>query len=183
MPQTATVRTTHRHSGELVVFLIGMRFNRLWRPDLWLPVFLAMPKMLAELSRDSSSGLLGYRLTFGAGGPLVVQYWSSHEQLYAYASDPDATHRPAWTAFNRRARKVPGAVGIWHETFVVDRAESIYASMPVSGLALATESVPVGRRMERASQRLFASGSGEGPSGSGGAGPSAGDADAEDAVA
>lgn len=154
MPQVNSGRTTHRHSGELVVFLIGMRFNRPWRPDLWLPVFLAMPKMLAELSRDRSSGLLGYRLTFGAGGPLLVQYWSSHELLYAYASAQDAEHRPAWTAFNQRARKVPGAVGIWHETFVVERAESIYAGMPPSGLALATESVPVERRSDRAIQRL-----------------------------
>jgi hypothetical protein len=154
MPQVNAGRTTHRHSGELVVFLIGMRINKPWRPDLWWPVFQAMPKMLAELSRDQESGMLGYRLTLGAGGPMLVQYWSSHEKLYAYASAQDAEHRPAWTAFNRRARKVPGAVGIWHETFLVDRAESIYAGMPAAGLALATESVPVGRRSDRAVQRL-----------------------------
>ena len=147
-------RTTHEHEGELVVFLIGMRINRSWRPDLWLPTFLAMPKMLAELSRDPDSGMLGYRLTLGAGGPLLVQYWSSHELLYAYASRTDAAHRPAWTAFNRRARKAPGAVGIWHETFVVDRAESLYAGMPPAGLARATTSVPVGRHTDRAAQRL-----------------------------
>lgn len=154
MPQVIPGRTTHRHSGELVVFLIGMRINRPWRPDHWLPPFLAMPKMLAELSRDKDSGLLGHRLTFGAGGPLLVQYWDSHEKLYAYAASADATHRPAWTAFNRRARKAPGSVGIWHETFVVDRAESVYAGMPPAGLALATESVPIGRRTDRAEQRL-----------------------------
>jgi len=154
MPQVNTGRTTHRHSGELVVFLIGMRINKPWRPDLWWPVFQAMPKMLAELSRDKESGLLGYRLTLGAGGPMLVQYWDSHEKLYDYASARDAEHRPAWTAFNRRARKAPGVVGIWHETFLVDRAESIYAGMPPAGLALATESVPVARRGERAAQRL-----------------------------
>jgi hypothetical protein len=160
MPQVSAGRSTHRHSGELVVFLIGMRINKPWRPDLWWPVFQTMPKLLAELSRDKESGMLGYRLTLGAGGPLVVQYWDSHEKLYAYASAQDAEHRPAWTAFNRRARKAPGAVGIWHETFVVDRAESIYAGMPPAGLALATESVPVGRRSDRAIQRL-ADGAGE----------------------
>jgi hypothetical protein len=154
MPQVNLGRTTHRHTGELVVFLIGMRINKPWRPDLWWPVFQAMPKMLAELSRDKESGLLGYRLTLGAGGPLLVQYWDSHEKLYAYASAQDAEHRPAWTAFNRRARKAPGVVGIWHETFLVDRAESIYAGMPPSGLALATEPVPVQRRSDRAIQRL-----------------------------
>jgi hypothetical protein len=112
-------RMTHDHDGDLVVFLIGMRINKPWRPDLWLPVFNAMPKMLAELSRDPDSGLLGYRLAVGAGGPLLIQYWNSHEKLYHYASDRSAAHRPAWAAFNRRVRQAPGAVGIWHETYVV----------------------------------------------------------------
>lgn len=103
-------RMTHAYDGELVVFLIGMRINSWWRPDLWLPVFTAMPPMLAELSKDPASGLLGYRLVLGEGGPMVVMYWDSHEKLYAYASDPAATHRPAWGRFNQRARKAPGAV-------------------------------------------------------------------------
>jgi len=149
-------RMTHEYDGDLVVFLIGMRINKPWRPDLWLPVFNAMPRMLAELSKDKDSGLLGYRLTIGAGGPLLVQYWSSSEKLYGYASERNAAHRPAWAEFNRRARKAPGAVGIWHETYVVERAESIYAGMPVSGLAAATSSVPVARRGESARERLGA---------------------------
>ena len=149
-------RMTHDYDGELVVFLIGMRINKPWRPDLWLPVVNAMPGMLAELSKDKDSGLLGYRLTIGAGGPLVVQYWSSHEKLYAYASERNAPHRPAWAAFNRRARKAPEAIGIWHETYLVERAETIYAGMPVSGLAAATSSVPVARRGETATERLGA---------------------------
>ncbi|MET4061289.1 hypothetical protein ABIB35_002859 [Arthrobacter sp. UYP6] len=131
-------RMTHVHDGPLVVFLIGMRINRPWRPDLWLPAFAAMPRMLAELSADPDSGLLGYRITLGAGGPLVIQHWKSAEQLYAYASQTNAQHRPAWAAFNRIARKAPGAVGIWHETYVVDRAESMYVGMPATGLAKAT---------------------------------------------
>ena len=110
--------------------------------------------MLAELSKDKNSGLLGYRLSIGSGGPFVVQYWNSIEKLYAYASDRNATHRPAWAAFNRRARKGPGAVGIWHETYLVDRAESIYFGMPAFGLAAATSSVSVARRGETATERL-----------------------------
>lgn len=131
-------RMTHVHDGPLVVFLIGMRINRPWRPDLWLPAFTAMPRMLAELSAEPESGLLGYRITIGAGGPLVIQHWKSAEQLYAYAGRTDAEHRPAWAAFNRAARKSPGGVGIWHETYVVDRAESMYVGMPAVGLAKAT---------------------------------------------
>jgi hypothetical protein len=154
MADVIPARMTHDYDGDLVVFLIGMRINKPWRPGLWLPVFFAMPAMLAELSKDKNSGLLGYRLTFGAGGPLVVQYWSSHEKLYAYASDRNAAHRPAWAAFNRRVRKAPGSVGIWHETYVVERAETIYSGMPVSGLAAATSVVEVAHRGETARERL-----------------------------
>jgi Domain of unknown function (DUF4188) len=65
-------RMTHIHDGDLVVFLIGMRVNKPWRPDLWLPVFAAMPSMLAELSKNPDSGLLGYRLVFDPRGPWLV---------------------------------------------------------------------------------------------------------------
>ena len=147
-------RITHDYDGELVVFLIGMRINRWWRPDLWLPVFNAMPPMLAELAKDPDSGMLGYRLTMGEGGPLVVMYWNSRDKLYAYASRPDARHRPAWARFNQRARRAPGAVGIWHETFQVAVAESVYAGMPIRGLAKATAAIPVGRRGDRAPDRF-----------------------------
>jgi len=66
MTDVIQARMTHAYDGDLVLFLIGMRINRPWRLDLWLPVFFAMPAMLAELSKDKDSGLLGYRLTFGA---------------------------------------------------------------------------------------------------------------------
>ncbi len=147
-------RFTHRHSGDLVVFLIGMRINSPWRLDLWLPVFRAMPRMLTELFREPGSGLLGFRFALGAGGPVIVQYWDSLDKLYAYASAPESEHRPAWAAFNRQARKAPKAVGIWHETFQVSRAESMYVSMPTEGLAQATELVPVGAGSHHAKDRL-----------------------------
>ena len=146
-------RMTHSHDGSLVVFLIGMRINQPLRPDLWLPALDAMPRMLRELSIDPDSGLLGFRAFLGRS-PFIVQWWESEEKLYAYASKPDAEHRPAWTAFNARARKAGGAGGVWHETYVVDRAESVYVSMPTTGLAKATSVVPVGRNADRAAARL-----------------------------
>jgi hypothetical protein len=155
-------RMTHSHDGSLVVFLIGMRVNRPWRPDLWFPVFQAMPRMLAELAADPGSGLLGSKLVFEPLSPWLVQWWESEEKLYAYASNPDAQHRPAWTAFNARARKAPGAVGIWHETYVVSRAETMYVGMPATGLARATSSVPVGRNADRALARLVSGGTANG---------------------
>ena len=67
---------------------------------------------------------------------------------------PEARHRPAWTAFNRRARRVPGAVGVWHETYQVARAESVYVDLPVQGLAAATGARQVTSRLDRAAARL-----------------------------
>lgn len=154
MSKVITGRMTHRHEGELVVFHIGMQINRWWRPDLWMPAFVAMPRMLRELSTDPDSGLLGYHLLLGSGGPYVVQYWSSVDKLYAYASSPNQEHRPAWTAFNRAARKAPGTVGVWHETFRIDTAESVYVSTKPMGLPKATELIAVGKRHDRAQARF-----------------------------
>ncbi|MEV0126464.1 DUF4188 domain-containing protein [Streptomyces sp. NPDC050703] len=150
-------RMTAAAEGDVVVFHIGMRINDFRAVRSWWPVLTAMPRMLKELSRDRSSGMLGYRLLLG--GPrlaYVVQYWESQEKLLAYAAAPDKAHRPAWSAFNRRLREGKGKVGFWHETFVVPAGshEAVYVNMPAFGLAGATGVVPVGRRGERAADRL-----------------------------
>ena len=150
-------RTTHEHDGPIGVFLIGRRFNQLRRPDQWLPVLLAMPRMLTELYRNRATadrgeaadlGFLGARTLFGGRGVTVVQYWRSVEDIYRYASAQDHEHRPAWTAFNARARKARGVVGIWHETYAVPAGahESVYVGTPVMGLAAATTSAPMPSR-------------------------------------
>ena len=54
MPVPAS-RLTHDYDGELVVFLIGMRINRPWRLDLWLPVFRAMPGIARKTGSHRSS--------------------------------------------------------------------------------------------------------------------------------
>lgn len=149
-------RTTHQPTDEIAVFLIGMRFNRLWRPDAWVPAFFAMPRMLRELSKDRASGLLGYRLLFGERGVTVVQYWRDVESIYAYANDAGREHRPAWTTFYATAKRVPGAVGIWHETYHLAGAESFYGSMPPTGLAKAVGVIPVTARNRTARARMQA---------------------------
>jgi fumigallin biosynthesis monooxygenase-like protein len=150
-------RWTHDRTAageDLVVFLIGMHFSKWWRVDAWLPTFRAMPRMLAELSREPARGLLGFRLLVGWGGPVIVQYWRDVDSLYAYAGDTTAEHRPAWAAFNRRARESGGAVGIWHETFPTRGSESVYVDMPALGLDKAVGRVPVGKALDRARARL-----------------------------
>lgn len=149
-------RRTHTPTETLTVFAIGMRVNKLARPDAWLPTLAAMGPMIVELSRDPDSGFLGARTLLGWRGPTVLQYWRSTTDLYRYASDTSSRHRPAWTAFNARARKTPGAVGIWHETYQVSAAETMYVDTPVMGLAAATGSEAVGARSDRAAQRLSA---------------------------
>ncbi|UQA97750.1 DUF4188 domain-containing protein [Streptomyces halobius] len=143
--------------GDVVVFLIGMRVNNWWAVRSWVPVFTAMPRMIRELSRDRSIGMLGTRLLMGFPRHFtVVQYWESTEKLLAYASDQSGEHRPAWAAYNRRLRAGRGRVGFWHETYAVPAGsyETIYGNMPAHGLGAAVGVVPVGRRGERAAERL-----------------------------
>jgi hypothetical protein len=149
-------RTTAAHEGSVVVFLIGMRVNSFWRLRQWLPTAMAMGPMLRELSKDPSSGFLGYEMSLALRGPVLVQYWRSTDDLFAYARSAAGAHRPAWQAFNERARSGSGAVGIWHETYAVPAGghECVYASMPATGLAKVSGQVPVARRGETATERL-----------------------------
>jgi len=150
-------RMTAAREDGVVVFHIGMRINSFAAVRSWWPVAMAMGPMLAELTRDPDSGLLGYRSLLGGPREVhLVQYWESREKLLAYAAAPDRNHRSAWSAFNRRLREGKGKVGFWHETYVVPAGahESIYMNMPPSGLAQATGVVPVARRGDRAADRL-----------------------------
>jgi len=38
--------------GDFVVFIIGMRINKPWKVHKWMPVLLAMPRMLKELKKQ-----------------------------------------------------------------------------------------------------------------------------------
>jgi hypothetical protein len=148
-----------RYSAEsdepFVVFLIGMRINRLFALSSWTKVAAAMPPMLAELRRDPSLGLLHAEFFFYWRGVVTLQYWRSFEHLHAYAHARDAKHLPAWAEFNRRIGG-NGAVGIWHETYTVaaGQYECIYANMPRFGLAGAVQHVPVTGRLESARLRI-----------------------------
>lgn len=151
-------RFTAEMDGDFVVFVIGMRFNRLWKVHRWLPPFMAMPRMLRELAAHPDKGLLGARLSFGGRTTTMIQYWRSFEHLEAFAKNPADPHLPAWRAFNAKVG-ASGDVGVYHETYRVGpgQHESIYANMPVMGLADAGRSVAVGRRTESARERIASS--------------------------
>lgn len=138
-----------------VIFIIGMRFNKLWKLHKWFPVFTAMPRMLRELEQQPELGLLHYRLVLSGRSPMVIQYWESVDKLNAYAKAPDHVHLPAWRAFNRSVGN-DGDVGIFHETFVVgaDSFEAVYGNMPEAMAGAAFGTVPVGRVGQTAARRM-----------------------------
>lgn len=129
-------RFTASHGGPLTVFLIGMRINKLYRIDKWLPVARAMQPMIAELSSRPESGFLGSeRMLCGMRMLIYVQYWRDFKSLEDYARDRNQNHWPAWAAFYRHSNKGE-AVGIFHETYCVTNGgyETVYGNMPLFGL-------------------------------------------------
>jgi hypothetical protein len=145
-------RMTAEIDGDFVVFLIGARINKPWKIHKWLPIALAMPRMLKELSTNPAKGLLGYQQFLG----VIVQYWRSFEDLERFAHDRDASHWPAWVAYNKKVSAASGDVGIWHETYRIapGQYEAIYGAMPPFGLGKAGRVVPVSRPRESARERM-----------------------------
>lgn len=148
-------------SEPFVVFLIGMRVNRFWAMNKWLPVARAMGPMIAALSQDPQKGLLGVE-NFGRIWPIetcMVSYWRSFDDLMQFARSQDDPHWAAWQRFMRDIGS-DGSVGIWHETYQIDPAsyECIYSNMPAFGLGAATAFVPVSEKTRTARTRMASAG-------------------------
>jgi fumigallin biosynthesis monooxygenase-like protein len=155
MAQVIDRRVTAEIEDDFVVFLIGMRINKLWKMWKWLPVFFAMPRMLRELEQRPESGFLGASGYAGSPRrPMLVQYWRSFEDLETYARSKEAAHWPAWVKFNERVGS-SGDVGIWHETYLVPAGgyECVYNNMPPMGLGAVTRLVPAAGRKAAAASR------------------------------
>ena len=148
-------RYTAQIEGPFVVFLIGMRVNKLRMLGKWLPVARVMRPMVEELLAHRELGLLHAESYFYWRGAALVQYWRSFEQLERFARDPSLTHLDAWKRFNR-AVGADGSVGIWHETYLVESGqyECLYGNMPKMGLAAAGGHVPAIGAKETAKRRL-----------------------------
>ena len=155
MSQLFPGRYTAQTDEPFVVFLIGMRVNSVLQFRKWIPVARAMPPMLEELRKHPEMGLLHVEFFLYWRGIATMQYWRSFEHLHAYAHLRDANHLPAWAEFNRRVGN-NGAVGIWHETYMVEpkKYEAIHVNMPRFGLGAAMQHVPVVGRLESARGRL-----------------------------
>jgi hypothetical protein len=138
-----------------VVFLIGMRINKLWALHKWLPVAKAMPPMLQALQANQEKGFLGGHSFFGGRTSLLLQYWQSFADLEAFARNPSDPHLAAWQRFNQ-AVGADGSVGIWHETYIIqpNQYECIYGNMPRFGLGGVMDHVEAVGRRHTARQRL-----------------------------
>lgn len=165
-PDTTSKRVIPRHvaasiDGDFVVFLIGMRINRWWKPHKWLPPLRAMRPMLEELSADPESGLLGFHYV---GNLTFIQYWRSFDHLEAYARAKERLHWKAWTKFNRTMKNSRGDVGIWHETYLIEAGqyEAVYSGMPRQGLASAGRLLDAKDPLETARMRIASAGSSRG---------------------
>lgn len=156
MPRINKKRLTAVAEKDFVVFLIGMRINNFFAIHRWLPVFLAMGRMLPELYKNPDLGFRSYEMGFGRT-LILVQYWESAEKLIGYAKAKDADHLPAWKAFNKAAQK-SSAVGIWHETYLVDKSntENMYVNMPPFGFGKVGRVEPAVGKRNSAEQRLGA---------------------------
>ena len=141
--------------GDFVVFLIGMRINRPWRPHKWLPVLTAMRPMIRELARDPDVRLPRRDTGLPRRRPRARPVLALVRGPRPLRARPRRPPSPAWRAFNQRVRD-SGDVGIWHETYRVRAGEyeAIYGNMPRVGLAAVGDHRPIGTTSATAARRI-----------------------------
>jgi len=70
---------------DIVVFIIGMRINKLFSFSKWLSVFMAMPPMIKELYLNKKLVFLHTEVSFSWKAITLLQYWKSFKQFEFYA--------------------------------------------------------------------------------------------------
>lgn len=142
--------------GPFVVFLIGMRVNRLLAFNKWIPTVMSMGPMLRTLYQHPEKGFLGGESFFYGRGVMLLQFWRSFEDLDRFARSQDEPHLAAWKRFNQQVGFAQGTVGVFHETYLVEAGqhEAVYVNMPVFGLAAATNHVKAVGSLATARRRL-----------------------------
>ncbi|OEZ54731.1 hypothetical protein DUGA6_56850 [Duganella sp. HH105] len=148
-------RMTISVEEDFVVLLIGMRINKWWKIHKWLPIAIAMRRMITELVDDPDSGLLGGQYQT-VGNPICyVQYWRSYEALLAYSHSSEKRHQKAWRGFYKKIG-TSGDVGIWHEAYRIapGQYESVYINMPPFGLGQIGPLLPARGQRETSRGRM-----------------------------
>ncbi|WP_224336535.1 monooxygenase family protein [Haloprofundus halobius] len=94
-------RGTADVEGRLVVYINGMRLNKLRAIPQWVAAGRKRARMFERLEADPDSGFLGYQPAFmGLRTGAAIQYWRSLEDLQRFARDPNDLHVPAWNWYN-----------------------------------------------------------------------------------
>ena len=126
MAEIIRQRMTHQHTGELVVFLIGMRVNQFWRLRSLAPGLPGDAEDAGRALRRPRVGLprppAQLLLRRPAAGAVL-------DQPRVAVRLRQQSGRQAPTGLDRVQPPGPpstGCGGIWHETFEVEQAESIY---------------------------------------------------------
>ncbi len=155
MAQLIPGRFTAQRDESFVVFIIGMRVNKIFALRKWIMTARAMGPMLRTLYQHPEKGFLGAQTFLNWRGVTTVQYWRSFEDLEKFAHDKNDPHLEPWRRFNKLVG-TDGSVGIWHESYPVEagKYECVYNNMPVFGLAKATKHVPAVGHRETARRRL-----------------------------
>lgn len=155
MNQFSRGRFTAKTDEPFVVFVMGMRINRIRSVSKWTATARGLMSMLRYLKRYPEKGLLGSKLSVSWRGLTLIQYWRSSEDIEKFARSTNDPHNSAWREFNKTIG-AEGSVGVWDESYLVEpgQFEAIYYNMPVTGLAAATDHVPAVGRRETARRRL-----------------------------
>jgi hypothetical protein len=94
----------------------------------------------------------------GSGTSGSFRTWESFDALRGYARQRDRLHFPAWQEYYRDGTKEDAAVGIWHETYVIETGqyETLYNNMPPFGVGASEGAavVPTSGDREHAAGRL-----------------------------
>jgi hypothetical protein len=143
-----------------VVFLIGMRVNKIFALLSWPPVSAAMPPMLAGRKPDPALGLPHAQFWVDWRVVGLLRDLPGFEQAHAR----NAAHLPAWAEFNRSIGG-NGSAGIGRETTTAapGQSESIYDNMPRFGLGAAAQHRPRTGRLDTARSPSGRSKPAEGP--------------------
>lgn len=138
-----------------VVFLIGIRVNRILAAHKWLPVSLAMNPMLQSLFTHPEKGFLGGEFFLSWRGVMVAPHCRSFEDLERFARAPSDPHLGPGRRYNQAVGS-DGSVGVWHDIYLVQPGgyEAVYVNTPVYGLAKSTQHVPAHGRRETARRRF-----------------------------
>jgi hypothetical protein len=145
-------RMVAKMDGGFVIYINGMRLNKLRAIHRWAIAGRKLANMFDRLEADPDSGFLGYQPAFmGLRTGAAIQYWRSLEDLKRFASDPNDLHVPAWKWYNEEVDS-GGGVGFWAELYVIgdDDYETFFRNMHhFYGLGKTADTIPMSEHQGR----------------------------------